>query len=250
MATQRKRSPNFPYASVKDCIEYLTKLQNQVKTNKVPIFLAFGHMGLNPKSSTSDRIRASMASYGLTIEETVNKEKFVRVSDLANRIIVDTRQNHRLSALREAALNDPMVKKMWDGEWKRGLPNDDATIISVLQVEYEFQEEAAKRFTNVLKENYQYCELASYYEVPQDAESYETTYSTGENPLPGNNIYEQEDTNLVQYPIPLDNGRLAYISLPSFLSENDAEYIPDFVNLLLKKLRRASKDEAEQKEKE
>ena len=245
----RKRSPNFPYVGVRECIEYLTKLYGQTKTTKAPIILAYGHMGLSPKSSTSDRIRASMSSYGLIEEEIIDKEKFIRVSDLLFRIIKETRENLRLASIREAALNDAMMRKLWNGEWKRGLPNDDATIISILQLEHGFTEEAAKRFTGVLKDNYRFCELATYYEVPED--DVEESDGGEEVPPPPEITPPAQDgqqkppkplSGLVQYPIPLDDGQLAYISLPSSITENDAEFVPDFVNLLLKKLRRKAKN--------
>jgi hypothetical protein len=250
---QRKRSPNFPYASVRECVQYVTKLHNQVRQSKVPILIAFDHMGLSRKSSSTDRIRASMSSYKLTTEEIVNKEKFIRLTDLSNRIVLDTREKERLAAYREAALNDPMIKKLWEKEWKRGLPNDDATVISVLQLEYGFQDEAAKRFANVLKDNYRFCELASHYELPTSEDELDNQPPSGEgNPIlsdPKGKKYLPEETgDLMRYPIPLDNERYAYIHLPSAITENDAEFIPDFVNLLLKKLQKASTNEQKAEE--
>jgi hypothetical protein len=248
---QRKRSPNFPYSSVRDCVQLITKLHGQVRQTKVPIFLAFGHMGLSPKSSTTDRIRAALLSYKLTTEEIVNKEKYLRLTELSNRIVIDTREKERLAAYREAALNDQMVKKLWEKEWKRGLPNDDATIVSVLRIDYGFQDEAAKRFASVLKDNYSYCALASYYEVSDDEEGVENP-PLDDNPPPdqkgGKKPPLEETNNLTRYPIPLDGKGFAYIYLPPTVTENDAEYIPDFVNLLLKKVRKASANEPKNEE--
>lgn len=246
---QRKRSPNFPYASVRECVDYIKLLHSQVHTSKVPVLIAFDHMGLNRNSSSTDRIRASMSSYKLTTEELVNKEKFIRLTELSNRIVLDTREKERLAAYREAALNDPMMKKLWEKEWKRGLPNDDSTIISILRLEYNFQEEAAKRFTNVLKDNYRFCDLANHYEIPTSQESTDGQINnTFTQPQDLENSYEpkekkqlqEEFSGLTRYPIPLDSKDFAYIYLPSVVTENDAEYIPDFVNLLLKKIRKSN----------
>jgi hypothetical protein len=188
-----------------------------------------------------------MSSYKLTTEEVVGREKFIRITDLANRIVVDTRENERLAACREAALSDSMMKRVWEGEWKRGLPADDATIISVLRLEFKFQEEAAKRFTTVLKDNYRFCDLATYYEVPTTDE-----LETPPPPPPGGGapkkppVTPDETGELTRYPIPLDQGRFAYIFLPIEISENDAVYVPDFVNLLLRKLRKSKDNNAQE----
>jgi hypothetical protein len=41
----------------------------------------------------------------------------------------------------------------------------------------------------------------------------------------------------------LDDGRFAYIDLPLSVTESDAEYIPDYVSLILKKIKRSSKND-------
>jgi hypothetical protein len=244
----RRRSPNFSYASVRDCVRYLTNLEAQVHQGKVPILIAFDHMGLNRGSSSTDRIRASMSNYKLTKEEVVGKEKYLRLTDLAYQIIIDAREDKRLARVREAALNDPMTKKVWEAEWKRGLPNDDAIIISVLRSDYKFQEESAKRFATVLKDNYQFCQLATYYEPPAgdsgEVKDPPAGASGGILP-PMNNPPKPPETpeGTKQFPIPLDDGRFAYIDLPLSVTESDAEYIPDYVSLILKKIKRSSKND-------
>jgi hypothetical protein len=244
--TSRKRSPNFPYSSVRDCAGYITRLHGEVQQRKVPVVVAFGHMGLSPRSSSSDRIRASLSSYKLTQESVVNNEKRIQLTDLAYQIVVDTRESKRLARYREAALNDPMMKRIWENEWKRGLPNTDAEIISTLRGDYKFQEEAAKRFAAVLKDNYEFCQLATYYEdadedleasQPPPPDTSQVILSGMEKPhKPPEN---RQDTK--QFPIPLDDGHFAYIELPSTVTESDAEFIPDFVNLLLKKIKRSKR---------
>lgn len=246
---QRKRSPNFPYVSVKECVDLIKKLHIAVGTSKVPIVLAFKNMGLTPKSSTTDRIRASLSSYKFIEEEIVNKEKFIHLTDLSHRIAVDTREvsDERLLAYRQAALNDPMMKKIWEADWKRGLPKDDATIISILRIKYGFQEEAAKRFAVVMKENYRFCELEDYFEPLVDStEEQKKPHEDVRNPLgDGSNKQDppEEIEKLTRFPIPLDGKTFAYIYLPTAITENDAEYIPDFVNLLLKKIRKTNNQE-------
>jgi hypothetical protein len=252
----RKRSPNFPYSSVRDCVGYITRLYGEVQQRKVPVVVAFGHMGMSPKSSSSDRVRASLSSYKLTQESIVNNEKRIQLTDLGYQIVVDTRESKRLARYREAALNDPMMKKIWENVWKRGLPNSDAEIISTLRGDYKFQEEAAKRFTTVLKDNYEFCQLATYYEDDSEAaDSIEAPpLDRSQGILPGMEKPPKSPTThegTKQFPIPLDDGRFAYIDLPLVVTDDDATYIPKFVEMLLEKTKRIrNTNEQEERPKE
>jgi hypothetical protein len=247
---KRLRSPNFPYSSVRDCVELITRLNNAVGTTKIPIVLAFSRMGLSPRSSSTDRIRASLSSYGLTKEEIINKEKFVRLSQLGLRIVTASRDAERLAACREAALNDGMMKKIWNSEWKRGLPPDNGAIVENLKSIYKFQDEAARRFATVLKDNYQFCQLATYIEGVTDEAPVDSDEA---EPKPDGSGYNQgkmdnkpftppeKIESTVRYPIPLDDDRFAYIYLPSAVNADDAQFIREYTDLLLKKLRRSQK---------
>jgi hypothetical protein len=223
----RKRSPNFPYSSVRDCVRYITRLHGEVQTRKLPVFVAFGHMGLSPKSSSTDRIRAALSNYGLTKEETVNKEKHLQLTNLAYQIVIDTRESKRLARLREAALNDPMMKKIWESEWKRGLPNNDAEIISTLRADYKFQEEAARRFTTVLKDNYDFCQLATYYELPEGEPEKEVT-----PPPPANNgnplippTPPSPPTGFEEYTLTLSKTKEVKLYTSDSLTKDDVDFM-------------------------
>jgi len=140
--------------------------------SKTPVRIAYRHMNLTLTSSTSDRIRASMSSYGLIHEENINKEKYIYLSELSRRIILDKRENSpdKLNAYREAALNEPMMKKAWE-EWKSKLPSDQATITSILQLKHHFQDRADSHFAVIIRGNYQFCALEEYFELPGGQES-------------------------------------------------------------------------------
>lgn len=250
----RKRSPNFPYASLRDCVELIKKMHKQVGTSKVLIESAYKYMGLRPTSSSTDRIRAALSSYKLTEEQYQNKQRFINLTDLSHRIAVDVREvsMDRLTAYREAALNDAMTKKVWEEEWMDGLPLDDATIISILRMKYKFQEEAAKRFASVLKDNFAFAQLDESF---TDAD-YEEVEDQGDSRYNGGHMEQKPSTppekieSAIRHPIPLDNDRYAYIYLPPTVTEDDAEFIPDFINLLLKKIKRSQKANEQQETKE
>jgi hypothetical protein len=243
----RKRSPNYPYSSNRDCVELVKKLHKQEGTSQVLLESAFKHMGLRPTSSSTDRIRAALSSYKLTEEQYKNKQRFIKLTDLSHRISVDVREfsTDRLADYREAAFNDVMTKKVWEDEWNKGLPLDDATIISILRMKYNFQEEAAKRFTNVLKDNFAFCQLGEPFEAPADEEGEEqqtevTRYNRG---TMDTKLQKPPATidDLTRVPIPLEDGRHAYIYLPSPMTKGDTEFISDVVSLYLKRIPRIEK---------
>lgn len=234
---QRHRSPNFPYASLSECVNNLKKLYSAIQLAKIPSDVALNHMGLTLNSSTSDRIRASMASYGLITEELVNKEKYVRISDLGRRIAIDTRDisPDRKRAFREAVFNDPMMKKIW-AEWKRQLPKEISTI---LQLNYKFQERAAERFATVIRQNYQFCDLYNYYEsIDEDdlhVEEQETT-----PPPSGKFLGSTEKIGEGQDIIPssmrkanllLGKNREVIIYVPNDLTEEEFNLIPTWLGI-------------------
>ena len=226
------------------------RLHGAIGTTKIPITLAFTEMGLSPKSSSTDRLRASLSSYGLTKEEIVNKEKFVRLSELSLRIVNTSRDTERLAAYREAALNDGMMKKIWSSDWKRGVPNNNAIVVGNLKSIYKFQDEAARRFATVLRDNYQFCQLATYIEgvtnepLADSDEAEQKHEDNGYNEVKMDNkppTPPEKIENVIRYPIPLDGDRFAYIYLPSAVNEDDALFIQEYTDLLLKKLKRSQK---------
>ena len=136
----RLRSPNFPYSTLRGCIELIKKLDASVGVSRVPIDVGVKYMGLSQKSSTTDRVRASIASYGLIVYETVNGEKYLHLTDLGRGIVLDKRENspERLADCRSAVFHDPMMKIIWQ-EWKRQLPRDDAAVILILMKNYQYR---------------------------------------------------------------------------------------------------------------
>ena len=248
MNTKRKRSPRFPYISMQEAEQYLRMFYKNHSNSLVTIDLAYKSMNLTPTSSSSNRILSSMIDYGVLESEGSLKNKRVRITNLGERVIKETREDHLEAKQREATLNDEMMNMMFQ-HWKSSLPSED-TIINVLEFEKGFTDRAAIRFAKVIQENYQYAKLDTYDylyeeddELSRDVEGQHTSqyndsereiHNSGQHSKPSRPISED---GLNDYRIPLTGGkRFAFLHVPSGLSHKDAEYIKKHVDLLMLQL--------------
>lgn len=156
-AQKRQRSPNFPYIELRESVSLVTRLYKSDRLNLVPVETALTHMGLPPKSSTSQRSLSAMLEYGLLYDRGEGDAKQVAISDLGKTIILDNREDKVQQALQKSALNSQIMKKAVD-EWGKGLPAED-TIKSILVMDWGFTERAAVRCSIVIKDNFIYAEL-------------------------------------------------------------------------------------------
>jgi hypothetical protein len=154
----RMRSPNYPNYSLGDCLTYLLKFYNKYGTNESHYEDAITQMGHSPTSSTAGRLLASMYSYGLLEDRGSGKNKFVRISRLAQEILLETdNSSRRIELLQKAALLDNSMHSIWE-KWGSTLPAED-TIKKSLQLEMNYSPEGAKRFAGVITNTYQYAKL-------------------------------------------------------------------------------------------
>lgn len=249
--SKRQRSPNFPYATLRDCVDLVRMLHDKVQTTQIPVDLAYRRMDLNPSSSVSLRIMGSLTGYGLLNVEGSGKDKRVNVSELGRRIAIDTRPDSPeiIGLYQKAIFNEPMMQKAWN-EWRRNLPRDQEAIETVLRLHYDFSNErAANRFASVIIDNYSFAQLDEYFEGvnntvdEQDEINGEENNAMSQNQGGGQNKPPKDMPDLTKYTIPLDNSQFAYIYLPLTISVDDAEDIPEYINLILKKIRRSSKND-------
>lgn len=169
MADKRMRSPDFPYITLRDSIANIERLYGAAKINFVPVPVGLGKMGISLKSSLAQRGLASMLSYGLLSDKGTGKEKQIKVSDLARKIMIETNDIERLRSIRDAALNPPIMRKAFDTWGASGLP-DENTIKSLLELQWGFTDRAAVRFASVVRENFDYARLDEYIETSNSGE--------------------------------------------------------------------------------
>lgn len=248
----RQRSPSFPYINIKEAVDLLQRLFNKIQMSPVNVIDAYRAIGISTNSSTSNRSLSTMISYGLLKDlGGSGEDKKIAVSELGRKICVDQRQKEKLSYYRQAVLNDDMMEQVFT-YWRDGLPKDDNTIESSLKVDFGFAtDRAATRFREVLKENFRYAELENYIagispsmmdedDLPEYVDASKNIDQKDSIVLQSSEPAIRSDKSgelqgFAKYPIRLDGGKYGYLYIPDIITVDDANYIPEYLEIVLKK---------------
>lgn len=229
----RKKSPPYPYFDIGKSLDYAKKLSSEIGYTGIPVQLGMKKLGLNPNSSTSRRAITSMLSYGLLDDVGgAGLDKKVKLSELSRRIILDKRLRsvERTAAIREATLNDDMMRRAWE-EWKYDLPKDDSAIEYTLRVEWDFGDRAATRFVSVIRENYRYAVLDDYFEST-DGDLAVPVESLGSE-MQNQETIQRIPSDMKEISLPLSGGdKLVQLRIPSSLSEEEFDDLMTMMKIL------------------
>lgn len=247
--TQRVRSPNYPNYSLKECMAFLEKLYAKYGTSEVHVDDAIKQMGHSPTSSTAGRVLASMFSFGLLESRGAKDSKFVRLSRLAQEILLDEDGSpERLNVLKQAALNDDSMQEIWN-KWGANIPHEDS-IKKSLQLEMNYSPEGAKRFASVIAETYDFAQLSNASSDDEEAEATEEQTSTkkqGENIGP-----EKASMRKANLLLQGENREIIFYA-PADLTDVEFELIFKWLELqkygLVSPVKKEKNDESKQEEK-
>lgn len=246
--TSRQKRSSYPYISIKEAVNCIEKLKSAEGYAEVPVGIALSKMGYSPTSSTSDRILSALVSYGLLDQRGVKDNKFVRLSHLAKRILLNPDGNQdRTEAIHQAALNDDIVKKMVD-KWQNGLPSKE-NIVKTLILDHEFNERAASRFATVIQETFETIDFSAFGQgsLIDQGEVVEEDQEDQVLALEESKIQEGTKATvdkLTDYPIPLEGGKRHVIfRAPPNLTKKDFEYIIQYLGILKLGLAQEDTDE-------
>jgi hypothetical protein len=154
-----KRSPSYPAINLEDAIERTRTLWRHEKKNAVTASALAEYWQYSLASSGLRLTTAALKKYGL-IEPVGNKKSGeVRVSDLATRIILDTRDDspERDDAIREAALNPEIHRTLWE-RWGGELP-PDASLRTFLTLNLGFNDATVDDFIEEYKKTVSFARL-------------------------------------------------------------------------------------------
>jgi hypothetical protein len=104
-------------------------------------------LGYAPKSSGLLQTVAALRAYGLIEDVGQREDRRIRLSDLAWRILHDTREGAWEEAVREAAIRPRLISE-YAHKWLPNRPSDN-DCISELHLDRGFSTEAARRFLKV-----------------------------------------------------------------------------------------------------
>lgn len=148
---KRERSPNYPAISLSQAVERAKELYKVEKRYLAPIDTVLGHWGYRPKSGGGLVAVAALLKFGLLEGEGSGPARRVKITDVAQRIIRDTREvsPDRDRLLREAALRPKIHRELWD-RFGGSLPSD-SNLQHTLIFEYGFTDGGAVEFIRQFK---------------------------------------------------------------------------------------------------
>ncbi|WP_155625903.1 hypothetical protein [Burkholderia vietnamiensis] len=164
----KERSPNFPFINLDGALQRAQVVYSHERRSSAPTSAIAKHWGYSESSSGFKQTLGALKSYGLLVDEASPSGRMVRLSDLALRVLLDTRSEspERAEFLRQAALK-PAVASEIAQRWPEGLPSDH-TLTHFLIFDRGFQHDAAIRVAKILRQNDVHVSSASSQGEPLD----------------------------------------------------------------------------------
>lgn len=165
----RHRSPNYPAISLERAISFAQTLYEKFKQSPIAYEVAARGLNYSPTSSVGMQIMASISYYGLIDVEGSGKNKRVKLSDFAFKIIVDKRtvSPERDTAIKQAALNPSIFKKIKD-DFPNDIPADEALQYDLV-MKYKFNPASVHQLIKMFKETMAYAKVYESYIMGADS---------------------------------------------------------------------------------
>jgi hypothetical protein len=195
----KMRSPSYPGVNLETAIKRATGFYQKERRNSAPYAVAASHWGFGAKSSGGLVTVAALKAFGLIKElEKGASGRMIQLSDLAFRIILDTREDspERMAAIREAALRPRLHGELWR-KYRTAEGVSDANLRHDLIFNWKFNENTVDEFIREYRETIRYAKLSESDKLSDEVEDKEEGMIQGEElvvdamenelyPTPGN----------------------------------------------------------------
>lgn len=248
--TQNSGARNAPFIGLDDAIARIRNLHNKVKRTSVQVRHAATHLGYSPKSSNVALVISALKKYGLIISEETAEGCRIRISDLAFKIVADSRaaSPEREKWIIEAALLPKAHRELWEAFGPE--PPDDDAIRAHLMFEKGYSEDAARNAAKVFRATIAFAKPdQSDILGDVDADEADSESATAEQPSATRSSMEQRDAQSGWEPqsaesplrvlsIPLGDSRSMTFDLrfPRNLSEEDFAFVLENMKLWQRKI--------------
>lgn len=148
-----ERSPSFPFISLSQALERARQFYDAEKRSAAPYKVAAKHWNYSESSSGAAQTVGALKNYGLMVDEGSGPSRKVRLSEMALRILLDSRpdSSEKAALMRKAALSPSIAAKV-NATHPDGLPSD-ATLRHELVFSYNFSPKTAEKASDILIEN-------------------------------------------------------------------------------------------------
>lgn len=199
---KRHRSPTYPSIDLAAALRRAEQLYRAENRHFAPISAVLQAWEYSPKSSGGRLAVAALKRYGLLEDQGSLGARKARITDLAQAIILDQREEseERLQRIRDAALNVPIIREILQ-KYEGDLPSD-ATLRYHLTVERNFSPGGAEEFIDVLRKTLVFAQLPAKSVTVLDDEG--GSASTGEAAAESSRVQEprRPDATLPSRPQP------------------------------------------------
>jgi hypothetical protein len=156
----RLRSPNYPAIKLEEALALAKKFYDFEKRNSANYEIALKHWGFKAGSGLGGVVLAALKAFGLIAYSGSGQDKKVQLTDLALRILLDTRQESpdRDEAIKQAALMPTLHSLLWN-KYRTDLPSDE-NLRHELIFTLKFNERVVNDFIGEYKSTINYAKLS------------------------------------------------------------------------------------------
>lgn len=164
----KERSPSFPFISLAVALDRARQFYDKEKRGSAPYLVVAEHWRYSPSSSGALQTAAALKSYGLFVDEGSGASRKLKLTDLALRILLDTRPDstERKQYMRQAAIAPSVIEEIYS-KWPKALPSD-ATLNHYLVLERGFSQSSALRAVKIIQQNEELTNLCGQDELSAD----------------------------------------------------------------------------------
>ena len=155
---KKDRSPSFPFISLPKALDRAEALNSAHRREAARLVAVGQTWGYAPKSSGLLQTVAALKQFGLLEDLGSGDDRKVMLTDLARRVLIDTRPGAREQAIREAARRPRLIAE-YLLRWVPERPSD-SHCLSELHLDRGFTAEAARLFLKVFDETVSFAHLA------------------------------------------------------------------------------------------
>jgi hypothetical protein len=228
---KKARSPSYPFINLEQAVKFAKILWEKEKREAALIPVVAAHWGYAPKSSGGILSASALKKYGLALEESTGDRRMIRLSDLALDIIRhEDSLAERAPLLKKAALNPEIHRDLW--ETKRD--SSDASIHKYLEFDKKFTSAAANSVIKVYRDTISFAKLTdsdSVANTEQPEEEFPIGPPADKTMQTLDPIQQRRQTpplpswsTLIDIPVPLPSGSLAYYRVPPSMPETDFKF--------------------------
>lgn len=150
----------FPFINLEKAVARADQLyQADPRGRPLALGTAFAAWGYSDKSSGGHQTVAALKMYGLAMDSGANEDRRIGLTQAALHYFADEREAERSKALKRFALMPKLIAAVWN-EWEAKPPSDNVAR-SHLKIDRKLNEQSARSFLGIYKDNINYANLGA-----------------------------------------------------------------------------------------